>query len=531
MPTEYLALARVSSREQEREGFSLEVQEEALRRYAAQHGGKIRKLFRIAETATKSEERRSFQELLKYARKNSRHLKGLLFFKVDRAARNLFDYVELERLEQDHGLAVIYVTQPTENTPAGRMMRRTLANMASFYTEQQSVDVREGLARRMESGLFAGKAPYGYRNVRKEGRSLVEVHPEHGPKIRRIFELYAYQNQTIDSLSARLEEEGIVYSDTQPRFTRSKLHTLLRHRVYLGEIHHEGEWRIGQHPPLIDLATWQRVQVLLGEKLYHAHEMLYARELITCSLCGHPITGERKLKRTKRGVHEYVYYRCARYNKADHPRVRLREEELDRQVLALFERIRIEEEEVRAWFRSVLIARTQQQRQETDQQSTELKRQVALLTQQEDRLLNMRLQGEIDQERYGQKSQELRDRTSLLKDQLQSAGDSQDQLGDLALKVFELSQTLKEKWDTANQAQKRQLLETVCLNFSLDDVNLVPQIRRPFDVLAEGPLVLLSRGDRTAIELIPPPLRTWSRPLLAAARVLAESVRSEAFSS
>ncbi|MEM6853148.1 MAG: hypothetical protein AAF593_01945 [Planctomycetota bacterium] len=36
---------------------------------------------------------------------------------VDRAARNLFGSVDLERLETDHGLPVIYVNQPTENTP------------------------------------------------------------------------------------------------------------------------------------------------------------------------------------------------------------------------------------------------------------------------------------------------------------------------------------------------------------------------------------------------------------------------------
>ena len=59
----YLALARVSSREQEREGFSLEVQETALERYAEQHDGKIVKLFRIAETASKPEERQTFKEL------------------------------------------------------------------------------------------------------------------------------------------------------------------------------------------------------------------------------------------------------------------------------------------------------------------------------------------------------------------------------------------------------------------------------------------------------------------------------------
>ncbi|AMV17403.1 recombinase family protein [Planctomyces sp. SH-PL14] len=95
----FVALARVSSREQEREGFSLEVQEEALRRYALQHGGEIVRFFKIAETASKTDERKAFRELVRYAKQNAPGLDGLLFYKVDRAARNLFDYVELERLE------------------------------------------------------------------------------------------------------------------------------------------------------------------------------------------------------------------------------------------------------------------------------------------------------------------------------------------------------------------------------------------------------------------------------------------------
>jgi hypothetical protein len=35
-------------------------------------------------------------------------------------------------------------------------------------------------------------------------------------------------------------------------------------------------------------------------------------------------------------------------------------------------------------------------------------------------------------------------------------------------------------------ASKRRLLEIVCLNCRLDDVTLVPTMRKPFDVLAEG---------------------------------------------
>jgi DNA invertase Pin-like site-specific DNA recombinase len=37
----FVALARVSSREQERDGFSLDVQEDALRAYAQRHGAAL----------------------------------------------------------------------------------------------------------------------------------------------------------------------------------------------------------------------------------------------------------------------------------------------------------------------------------------------------------------------------------------------------------------------------------------------------------------------------------------------------------
>jgi len=108
------------------------VQEATLRAYAERAGGEIVRFFRIAETASKSDERTTFRELVRYAKQHAPTLDGLLFYKVDRAARNLYDYVELERLESEYGVPFISISQPTESTPAGRMMRRTLANMASF---------------------------------------------------------------------------------------------------------------------------------------------------------------------------------------------------------------------------------------------------------------------------------------------------------------------------------------------------------------------------------------------------------------
>lgn len=494
---QFAALARVSSREQEREGFSLEVQEEALKKYAVQASGEIVKFFKIAETASKGEERKTFRELIAYAKKNAFALDGLLFYKVDRASRNLFDYVELERLESEYNLPFISVSQPTENTPAGRMMRRTLANMASFYTEQQSVDVREGLARRVKEGWFVGKAPYGYRNIRKDGRGVVEVDQGAAANIKRIFQLYAYENMTLDGLVEKINAEGRVFRDSQPKFPRSSIHNILKDRAYIGELEYKGNWYPGKHEPLIDRATWDRVQALLGGSVYHATTLTYAGQFMTCGHCGHPITGELvKKKRKDGGVNIHVYYRCARYTKKDHPRIRVKEADIEAQVLAIFDKMKVEDASVRDWFRMVLASQTRDAQSDSRAQRAELTRQETLIIQQQDRLLNMRLSEDIDQELFAKKHTELRDRLASIKLQLDVLDRSHDETAELAAKVFELSQTLKEKWLTADYATKRRLLEIVCLNSTLDGVTLCPEMRKPFDVLAEGLLSEKSRDDR-----------------------------------
>jgi site-specific DNA recombinase len=496
----YVALARVSSREQEREGFSLEVQESALQAFADRNKGQVVKLFRLAETASKHESRKAFRELLTYAREKAAELDGVLFFKVDRAARNLFDYVELERLEADHGLPVIYVAQPTENSPAGRMQRRMLANMATFYTEQQSLDVREGLARRVQTGLFVGKAPYGYVNRRVDGRSIVVVEPQASAAVRRAFELYAFHSHTLDSLAAKLSSEGFTYSSQQPEFTRSKLHSMLRDRAYLGEVRYRDAWHPGSHEPIIDADTFDRVQCLFGEKTYHARDSVYGAGMVQCGHCNRPLVVEVKVKQTSKGPREYRYYRCARYNQGDHPRTRIGEAEFDSQVLQLLGTMRIEDESVRRWIVSVLRAKSKAAEQNAEGERETLVRELSAVRKQKERLLNLRLLDEIESDTFAAKQAELRTKETRLQAQLEGKGRQQSEQADLAVKVFELSQTLATKWVAADIPEKRLLLEIVCLNWTLDGVSLSPTMRKPFDLLAEGLLVSSSRGDCPSFE-------------------------------
>jgi hypothetical protein len=62
------------------------------------------KPFRIAETATKLGDRRTFRELLAYAKDYASEIDAVLFSKVARAARNHFDHVEVERVENRCGV-------------------------------------------------------------------------------------------------------------------------------------------------------------------------------------------------------------------------------------------------------------------------------------------------------------------------------------------------------------------------------------------------------------------------------------------
>ena len=110
-------------------------------------------------------------------------------------------------------------------------------------------------------------------SIRKDGRSIVERVEDRAKKIRYVFELYAHQNCTIDMIGDRLLREGVKHTDAQPAWPRSKIGKILRDRASLGEIFYRGQWHPGAHPPIVDRVVWDRVQVLLGEKIYKSHEL------------------------------------------------------------------------------------------------------------------------------------------------------------------------------------------------------------------------------------------------------------------
>ena len=165
-------------------------------------------------------------------------------------------------------------------------------------------------------------------------------------------------------------------------------------------------------------------------------------------------------------------------------------------MLAVIGRMRIENESVRDWIVSVLRAKSKVAEKAAASEREGFQRELESVRKQKERLLNLRLLDEIGADTFAQKQADLRTAEGRLQAKLEGCGRQQSERAELAVKVFELSQALPQKWLAADIAEKRLLLEIICLNWTLDGVKLVPQIRKPFDLLAEGLLVSSSRGDK-----------------------------------
>ena len=88
--------ARVSSKDQEKEGFSIPAQLKLLREYALKNGIKILREFVDVETA-KTTGRKQFGEMVQFFRKHP-DCRVVIVEKTDRLYRNFADYVTLEDL-------------------------------------------------------------------------------------------------------------------------------------------------------------------------------------------------------------------------------------------------------------------------------------------------------------------------------------------------------------------------------------------------------------------------------------------------
>ena len=316
------------------------------------------------------------------------------------------------------------------------------------------------------------------------------MHPENAKNLQLIFELYAYQGLTLDGVINEMERRGRKYKSGKVRFPKQSVQRWLNSRAYLGEHWYDGEWHPGTHEPLITLETWNRVQARLRKGERVSNMSVYGGQLIRCGHCGRIVTSEVVRKK-------YTYYRCSGYTAPGHPRIRLPERKLDEQILGYFKSMRITDE-TRQWFRDLIQKSALSEREVMTKELAQLRNQTTRIQKQQGKLLEAKLSGEYDDlipEVYQEQVAGLRSRHDQIRSRIASLEAHLEESGDTAIKAFELSQALVDKWLAADAPEKRRILDLVFLNFTLDDVTLDPESRKPFDALIEGPSVSFGRTD------------------------------------
>jgi DNA invertase Pin-like site-specific DNA recombinase len=492
--------ARVSSREQ-REGYSIDAQLRVNRERAQANGWSVAREFIVAESAKRGAERIAFNEMFAWVKANARRekIKAILSHKLDRVCRNMRDAVRLQELEDLCGVQLAFVDNQFGPGAAGALSFNVMAAVAQYYSDNLRSEVLKGMDEKVRQGWPTGLAPFGYLNVENRDEP-VQPHPEKSRTLVRMFELYATGGYTFESLGDQLAREGHVFRKSQARFHRGALSYILGNRFYIGELHRNGQVFAGQYQRLIDRATFDACQDVLNGRNRRTGkpEHPLAGGLFRCEYCGQSITGERVRRKLRGGgVREHIYYRCANNHPGpSHPTVRWTAGDLEQAVVDDLDRMRFASPEIASWFRTEIRAAVDDLTSYQRRQAASLAKRKTELATMQDRLLNAYLAGTVEEVVYKAKCNELKGEAAKTDETLAKLGDIAPGRGETALALFDWTQRAADHWRGSNNAVRRQILDSVCLNRTLGHLNLVATKRKPFDVFAEGLDLKNSRGGR-----------------------------------
>lgn len=192
----------------------------------------------------------------------------IVVYKIDRLTRSLADFAKLVEIFDAKSVSFVAVTQQFNTTTSmGRLTLNVLLSFAQFERELSSERVRDKVAASRKKGKWTGgSVPLGYDSVDKK----LVINEAETKTVRMIFSRYLVL-KSFQALIGELDEKGIITKTRLPGskikggvpFTYGPLAYLLKNRTYLGETDHKGSRFDGEHKPIVDRKTFDRVQELL----------------------------------------------------------------------------------------------------------------------------------------------------------------------------------------------------------------------------------------------------------------------------
>jgi site-specific DNA recombinase len=460
---------RVSSREQQQEGFSLDAQAKLLRDYANRNDIQVVAAFEDVETA-KATGRKQFGEMMTYFKRN-RSCRVLLVEKTDRLYRNFRDAVTVEDLDIEIHLVKEGQIVSKDSKSQAKFMHGIHLVMSQNYSNNLREEVKKGMHEKASQGIFPGHAPFGYRNNKAE--RTIEVDSVDSITVKRMFQLYATGTYTLTTLAKKIRIE------TGKTISRANVHLILKNRFYTGSFEWSGQTYPGTHPVFVNSNVFNEVQSILAghnRPKYSKREIAF-RGLIRCAHDGCTLTGDVQKEK-------YVYYRCTGHRgKCDLPR--FREEDIAQRLGEPLKGLQVPQEVV-SQIVSTLRNDQQQSANKVSAERSRLESRLSGIRKRIDDAYTDKLDGKITEVFWERKSNDWRMEEQQVKMAIQ--GLSSAETGDRALdaqRIFELANKAYSLYISQNSTEKAKLLKMLFSNCSIDAVSVSPTYRKPFDTIVK----------------------------------------------
>lgn len=255
-------LARVSSRSQEEEGYSLDSQLKLLRGYCHKNKLTIVKEFKVAETASKQHSRIIFQEMIRYLKKEK--INHLAVEKTDRLTRNMRDAVTIDDWLEANEERRLHAVK--ENLLLHKNARSDVKftwsiylAFAKKYTDGLREEAMKGWAEKLAQGWLPASPPPGYMTVIDCGKHIHIPDPETMGIVQQAFALYLVPLQSVSSVTQKLADMGLVNSKGKPH-ANSRIAKMLRNPFYIGINRFDGKDYPGAQEPIISKELFNAVQ-------------------------------------------------------------------------------------------------------------------------------------------------------------------------------------------------------------------------------------------------------------------------------
>lgn len=296
---------RVSTEDQVREGFSLDEQEESMKRLCDYKKYKIYKIYREEGVSAKNMKRPKSQEMVQDMKDGK--INKIIVYKLDRLTRSIQDLEFICNLLEETNCSLESICEELNTeTSTGIFFMRMTTILAQLEIERTSERTKLGLAGAIKKGHLPYRACLGYKHENK----MLVPNPLTKDIVVRIFELY-HNGMSYQKISNLFNKEKVLGKEN---WCDSTITTILQNEVYKGDFVHGKRTKNPIYykdvvEPIVSRELWEECQVQKkkNSRSYIRNLTYLFLQKLKCPHCNR-IMGGKATKKKNGNV--YYYYYC-----------------------------------------------------------------------------------------------------------------------------------------------------------------------------------------------------------------------------